>query len=357
MLPSFAPVLLGAYSPRLLLVTTPNYTFNARFSAPGIIDTEGYPDPTHRTSRIFRHSDHKFEWTVAEFTDWCETAARNWVYDVVVDGIGKPNEKDPWGRDVELGHASHSALFRRIDTTEANEEREKALDEYRNSRFDDQREQAHMLWKSHFHPAHPKAANPAPLEEVQKAVWEFMSSYYTESGYTIWDLWVCNEVSSACGGHLEILLSALATSNGFSIAKSKRSPNSEVSERGTLQGEEKELQVTEWIVKFAGEKHLEALDRTGKIDNGRTWADRVPEGTRSEDEQSLEGQNARDEMGTNLKGIDNGAGDTLSFESPTLESMAGWVDAVPDNLVNIDKVEGWYGWGSTTEWQDNDWST
>ncbi|KAG7097749.1 hypothetical protein E1B28_005070 [Marasmius oreades] len=32
--PFFSPVLLGIYQPRLLLITTPSYTFNARFTAP-----------------------------------------------------------------------------------------------------------------------------------------------------------------------------------------------------------------------------------------------------------------------------------------------------------------------------------
>ena len=73
-------MLLGVYHPRLLLITTPSYTFNDRFIAPDAPPgtRRGTPDPTGRTGRIFRHWDHKFEWTVEEFTEWCEEVAEDW---------------------------------------------------------------------------------------------------------------------------------------------------------------------------------------------------------------------------------------------------------------------------------------
>jgi hypothetical protein len=52
----FAPSILGVYRPRILLVSTPNYSFNAKFGAQKM-----YVDPTNRTDRLFRHDDHKFE--------------------------------------------------------------------------------------------------------------------------------------------------------------------------------------------------------------------------------------------------------------------------------------------------------
>ncbi|EKM58234.1 uncharacterized protein PHACADRAFT_116997, partial [Phanerochaete carnosa HHB-10118-sp] len=107
-LPEFAPMLLGVYHPHLLLITTPSYDYNARFTAPDAPPSarRGFPDPTGRTNRIFRHHDHKFEWTVQEFRVWCEAAAREWGYDVTVSGVGRAQEKDKWGRDDELGSAS-----------------------------------------------------------------------------------------------------------------------------------------------------------------------------------------------------------------------------------------------------------
>lgn len=49
-LPIYSPMLLGVYHPRRLLLTTPSYTFNARFTPPDIIERSGYPDPTGRTN-------------------------------------------------------------------------------------------------------------------------------------------------------------------------------------------------------------------------------------------------------------------------------------------------------------------
>ncbi|KAG8726500.1 hypothetical protein FRC12_023344 [Ceratobasidium sp. 428] len=107
-LPAFSHVLLGQYRPRLLVLTTPNFTFNARFHPPGV-PRKGFPDPTGKTTRVFRHSDHKREWTVSEFTEWCHEAAELHGYDVTLDGVGVPTEPDPFGR--ELGYASQTAVF------------------------------------------------------------------------------------------------------------------------------------------------------------------------------------------------------------------------------------------------------
>lgn len=55
----FAPVVLGRYAPKLLIVTTPNFDFNRHFEAHG--KAHGFEDPTGRTTRRFRHDDHQFE--------------------------------------------------------------------------------------------------------------------------------------------------------------------------------------------------------------------------------------------------------------------------------------------------------
>ncbi|KAI0714296.1 hypothetical protein C8T65DRAFT_738763 [Cerioporus squamosus] len=117
----FAPVILGAYRPRLLLLTTPSYTFNARFTAPDAPASArcGWRDPTGRTARVFRHHDHKFEWTVEEFGAWCAAVAEDWGYELAeVGGVGRAQETDEWGRDEALGWASQVAAFRRRDGEE-----------------------------------------------------------------------------------------------------------------------------------------------------------------------------------------------------------------------------------------------
>lgn len=60
MLTGFWKTVLGAYSPRLVIVTTPNAEFNVNF--PQLM--YGTPDSK------FRHWDHKFEWTRKEFEEW-----------------------------------------------------------------------------------------------------------------------------------------------------------------------------------------------------------------------------------------------------------------------------------------------
>lgn len=59
-LDTFLPLTLGTYQPRLMIVTTPNGEYNVYF-----------PDLKYGTDQsIFRHDDHKFEWTRQQFQDW-----------------------------------------------------------------------------------------------------------------------------------------------------------------------------------------------------------------------------------------------------------------------------------------------
>lgn len=53
-LSSMPEVVFGHLSPKVVIVTTPNVEFNILF--PGL--------------KGFRHYDHKFEWTRAEFEEW-----------------------------------------------------------------------------------------------------------------------------------------------------------------------------------------------------------------------------------------------------------------------------------------------
>ncbi|KAI8926186.1 hypothetical protein BC831DRAFT_457830 [Entophlyctis helioformis] len=77
-LAAFAPVLLGHYRPRLAIVSTPNAEFNVHF--PNL--AYGSPD------QAFRHYDHRFEWTRAEFEAWATAAAEAYDYDVEFGGVG-----------------------------------------------------------------------------------------------------------------------------------------------------------------------------------------------------------------------------------------------------------------------------
>lgn len=88
-------VLLGQLSPRVAIVTTPNVEFNVLFN------------------RLagFRHWDHKFEWTRAQFEDWATDAAKVYGYSVSFSGIGEgPEESEA------LGCCSQMAVFQRDDS-------------------------------------------------------------------------------------------------------------------------------------------------------------------------------------------------------------------------------------------------
>ncbi|BGP03927.1 Small RNA 2'-O-methyltransferase [Rhodotorula toruloides] len=101
-------LLFSVYSPRLIVITTPNHAFNPYFvpSPPspsrrrprhpttGNDDEESHlhPDPSGRTNRVFRDPTHLFEWTPEEFRAWCEDAlaahSSEDEYDLRFTGIG-----------------------------------------------------------------------------------------------------------------------------------------------------------------------------------------------------------------------------------------------------------------------------
>ncbi|KAI0749430.1 hypothetical protein C8Q80DRAFT_1231949, partial [Daedaleopsis nitida] len=216
----FAPVVLGAYHPRLLLVTTPSYTFNARFTAPDAPPgaRSGWRDPTGRTSRVFRHHDHKFEWTVDEFTQWAAAVAAEWGYEIVdIGGVGKAAEEDAWGRDVELGWASQVVAFKRREGREWAEKREKRWAEARaRARAKTEHgvvqgaQTAHQLLATHHHRANDAARRPQPLEVVGKLVVEKMVGY-RETTIALEEMWFESEIERACGGWIDWLIRAVQT--------------------------------------------------------------------------------------------------------------------------------------------------
>lgn len=77
--------------PRTVVVTTPRADFNAKYESLA----EG----------AFRHSDHRFEWTEAEFQQWCAGTGERFGYDYSTEPVG---EFDP-----EFGAPSQMAVFTR----------------------------------------------------------------------------------------------------------------------------------------------------------------------------------------------------------------------------------------------------
>lgn len=104
-LPAMEASVFGRCRPRYVVVTTPNYEFNVVFNDPlgaHIISSKrARPDTTYATSSSssftpspttsrlpFRHYDHKFEWTRAEFEEWCNAVANRYGYRYTLSGVG-----------------------------------------------------------------------------------------------------------------------------------------------------------------------------------------------------------------------------------------------------------------------------
>ena len=215
-LSKFAPILLGVYHPRLLLITTPSYTFNARFTAPtdgsqsmpseedSKVRDGGFLDPTRRTSRVFRHPDHKFEWTIREFEEWCTAAAQKWGYTVRTGGIGKPMEEDGWGRDSELGYATQTAVFTRLDGADHERLRTENAREY----LQDPRRTLKLL-VTHSHVPHPAAASSPQSNEIIIELIREEIDRGDDNKILLRYLWIEERICCACSGRIDVLIGAI----------------------------------------------------------------------------------------------------------------------------------------------------
>jgi len=90
-LPALADSVFRAARPAAVVVTTPNSEYNVRF-------------PSLPAGK-FRHPDHRFEWTRAEFRNWSQQVADRFGYPVQFRPVG--------AEDPEVGPPTQLALFRR----------------------------------------------------------------------------------------------------------------------------------------------------------------------------------------------------------------------------------------------------
>jgi 3' terminal RNA ribose 2'-O-methyltransferase Hen1 len=90
-LPAMARTVFGFAAPATVVVTTPNAEHNARYAAlaPG----------------AFRHRDHRFEWTRAQFRDWAAGVAAAYGYAARFLPVGSD--------DPEVGSPTQLAIFSR----------------------------------------------------------------------------------------------------------------------------------------------------------------------------------------------------------------------------------------------------
>lgn len=90
-LAKFPEVVFGYYSPRIIIISTPNSEFNPLFPA-----------------STFRHLDHKFEWNRIQFQTWASDVANLYNYSVEFTGVGSP----PAGAE-HVGYCTQIGVFQK----------------------------------------------------------------------------------------------------------------------------------------------------------------------------------------------------------------------------------------------------
>ncbi|MCI0572748.1 MAG: methyltransferase domain-containing protein, partial [Myxococcaceae bacterium] len=90
-LAAFERVLFECARPNVVVLTTPNAEYNVRF--------EALPAGT------FRHKDHRFEWTRAEFSAWAQGMCARFGYSLRILPVGPV--------DAEVGAPTQMAVFAR----------------------------------------------------------------------------------------------------------------------------------------------------------------------------------------------------------------------------------------------------
>ncbi|XP_062280833.1 small RNA 2'-O-methyltransferase [Scomber scombrus] len=90
----FSGVVFGYMTPAAVIISTPNSEFN----------------PLLPRLAGFRHSDHKFEWTRAEFQTWALKVCLKYGYEVEFTGVGQA----PSGQQERVGFCSQIGVFHRL---------------------------------------------------------------------------------------------------------------------------------------------------------------------------------------------------------------------------------------------------
>ena len=89
-LKSFERVVFEFAKPNTVVLTTPNQEYNQLFES---METDQ-----------FRHTDHRFEWTRAEFKEWVDKVCENHGYSAMIKSVGEESEN--------VGAPSQMAVFK-----------------------------------------------------------------------------------------------------------------------------------------------------------------------------------------------------------------------------------------------------
>ncbi len=86
-LTAFSRVLFEFSKPKTAILTTPNVEYNTNY--------------TNMSENSLRHSDHRFEWSRAQFAEWASSVCEKYGYTVTIKEIGDNDEKT--GAPTQMG--------------------------------------------------------------------------------------------------------------------------------------------------------------------------------------------------------------------------------------------------------------
>ncbi|WVO13041.1 hypothetical protein L204_100650 [Cryptococcus depauperatus] len=212
LLSRFGVVTLGTYRPRLMLVSTPNFDFNAKFPQANDdgFTKRGFVDPTGRTDRVFRHSDHKIEMTSKEFREWAETAASDWGYEVEISGVGTSSVPSFYPSEPPQPiYASQTAIFRISTGLPLRSPRSVKTIQLPFMPASKESSHPHKLAGRFLHPATaPGAERRAAPEEVRQHVRNFFANANVNE-VSLEELWGVFDISGACAGSKRYFVACL----------------------------------------------------------------------------------------------------------------------------------------------------
>lgn len=123
--------------------------------------------------------------------------------------IGRALEIDDWGRDEELGGATSVAVFRRVGDGGVKEREEKARKILKDLALE---EEGHELLVTHQHSAHSSSRKPRPFNEIGEKITAKMEEV-REAFMRVEELWFEQEISTMCGGWIEVFVRAVEESD------------------------------------------------------------------------------------------------------------------------------------------------
>ncbi|EFP77209.1 uncharacterized protein PGTG_03165 [Puccinia graminis f. sp. tritici CRL 75-36-700-3] len=233
------PLLFGIYKPKWIVITTPNHEFNQyidQYSSPETRSLHRFLDPTGRTDRYFRDSDHKFEWTQREFKVWCKAVASAYGYDFELGGCGSyvnyfiqsissidpaqnpvPESQLPVPESPEGFFATQCVIFKKREKLMDDEE-DKDKARMAGLNHPKARKGEHQLVAVEEYLAHESVYQVSPKNEILEHVKQYLVANEIFR-VRLRELWLCDQgLDRLCAGQLIQLVLAFADEDGWELS-------------------------------------------------------------------------------------------------------------------------------------------